>query len=323
MKKTNLDKLLERYIQGQVTDQEKMKIEAWLDVKKTEEGTNLVLDDAGEEKLFRKITANIDNAEEIRSFRPRDAAERAFFRKTWFRAAASLLLLIASSYTIWHLVAKEESPQVFVAAAGIEKVILRDGTIVWLHKGSRFTFAATPDGERTATLRGEGLFEVAKDPSRPFIISCGEASVKVVGTSFNLKSDDAGIELKVLTGRVRVSTPSNTAGIVVIPNEEAVYRKDLGLRKSVMERDEAQTVTARTDYNMAFKNTAIKTVIGRIESKFDVDIVLENPNVNDCRITADFTDHSLESTLLMIRELLDIDYTIEKSTVTIQGSGCN
>lgn len=323
MKKTNLDKLLERYITGQVTDQEKMKIEAWLDVKKTEEGTDLVLDEAGEEELFRKITANVDNADEIRSFRPRDDDQRAFFRTTWFRVAASLLLLIASSYTIWFLAFREESPQVFVAAAGMEKVILRDGTIVWLHEGSRFTFAGSGEGKRTATLRGEGLFEVAKDPSRPFIISCGDASVKVVGTSFNLKSDNDGMELKVLTGRVSVSIATNPSGIVVIPNEVAVYRKQLGLTKSVMEREDAKTLTAGTDYNMAFKNAAIKTVIARIERKFGVEVVVENPRVNDCRITADFTDRSLDSTLVTMRELLDIGYTIEKSTVTIRGSGCN
>ncbi len=103
----------------------------------------------------------------------------------------------------------------------------------------------------------------------------------------------------------------------------AVYRKELGLKKTVMDSGEVKTLTARTDYDMAFKNIAIKTVIARIERKFNVDVVLENPGVNRCRITADFTDHSLDSTLLMMRELLDIDYTIEKSTVTIRGNGCD
>ena len=323
MKKTNLDKLLERYVTGQVTAEEKKKIEAWLDVKKTEEGTDLVLNEADEEKLFRKITANIDNVGEIRSFRPGLDDARPFFKKTWFRVAATVLLLIGFSFTIRLIKLKDKSPAVFVATNNIEREILGDGSIVWLHRSSELTFAQSADGKRLASLKGEGLFEVAKDPSRPFIISCGDASVRVVGTSFNLKSNQDGIELKVLTGKVHVSTTSNTTGIEVTPNETVVFRKDLGLKKTAMDEKEVQAVIASTDYNMAFKNAAIKIVIARIERKFGVDVVLENPEVNQCHITGDFTDHSLDNTLQMMGELLDIDYTIEKSTVTIRGNGCN
>lgn len=308
---------------GRVTEQEKKKIEAWLDVKKTEEGTDLVLDEADEERLFRKITANTDNVGEIQSFRPGVSENRTFFKNTWFRVAATVLLLTAVSYTLWLVTVKDDSPMAFLATNNIEREILSDGSIVWLHKNSELTFRQSANGQRIATLKGEGLFEVAKDPSRPFIILCGDASVRVLGTSFNLKGNEDGIELKVLTGKVHIATASDTAGIDVIPNETATYRKALGLRKSAMELNEVKAITASTDYNMAFKNTTIKTVIGRIERKFGVDVVLENPDVNDCRITADFTDHSLDSTMLMMRELLDIDYNLEKSTVTISGKGCN
>jgi transmembrane sensor len=323
MKKTNLDKLLERYIRGQVSEQEKRKIETWLDVKKTDEGADLVLNDADEERLFRKIMANTDDVSEIQSFRPGLGTNHAFIKKTWFRIAATVLLLMAFSYTLWLIAFKDKSPAAFVATNNIEREILSDGSIVWLHKNSELTFLESADGKRLATLRGEGLFEVAKDPARPFIISCGDASVRVVGTSFNLKSDAAGIELKVLTGKVRVSTASNTAGIEVIPNETAIYRKELGLEKAVMDQQQVKAITASTDYDMTFKNTAVKAVLARIERKFDVEVVLENPEVNRCHITADFTDQSLDNTMAMIRELLDIDYTIEKSTVTVSGKGCN
>lgn len=323
MKKTSLDKLLERYITGQVSEQEKRKIEAWLDVKKTDDGADFILSESDEERLFQKITANKDNLSEIQSFRPGLGRNRAFFKTTWFRMAAAILLLAGCTYAIRWLVVKEKSPASFFSTNGIQREILGDGSIVWLHENSTLTYMESADGQRLATLKGEGLFEIAKDPSRPFTIACGDASVRVVGTSFNLKANDVGLELKVLTGRVRLMTSSNTAGIDVIPNETATYRKDVGLKKADMGIGEVTAITASTDYDMAFKNTAIKTVVARIQRKFDVDVIIDNPGVNDCRITADFTDHSLKSTMQMIRELLDIDFEIEKSTVTISGKGCS
>jgi len=156
MKKTNLDKLLERYVTGQVTAEEKKKIEAWLDVKKTEEGTDLVLNEADEEKLFRKITANIDNVGEIRSFRPGLDDDRPFFKKTWFRVAATVLLLIGFSFTIRLIKLKDKSPAVFVATNNIEREILGDGSIVWLHRSSELTFAQSADGKRLASGNDHG-----------------------------------------------------------------------------------------------------------------------------------------------------------------------
>jgi transmembrane sensor len=321
MRKTRLDDLLYRYLNGQVTPEEKAKIEAWLDVKKTDEGADLVLDEHDEEKLFRKITSSIDSIEEIKRFRPEGQNSRRLFSNRWLQVAASLLFLVVASWTVWLIAAKVTVHETITHNA-MRKVILQDSTIVWLEKESRLTFVNNDD-RRLATLEGEALFEVAKEPSRPFAISCGDLTVKVVGTSFHLKSREYGIELKVLTGKVHVSSVRDTAGIDVAPNERAVYLPQGEIKKSPLDTSEVKTVIAGTEYNMEFKNTTMESVVARIEKKFDVHIVLENSVVNRCRITADFTDHSLASTLNMIEELLEIEYRIDNNTVTISGNGCN
>jgi transmembrane sensor len=320
MKKTNLDRLLQRYIAGQVTEQEKKKIEAWLDVKKTDEGSDLVLDEQDEERLFRKITAGIDNVEEIKSFRPGKAKVRALFSARWLQVAATLLVLVAASYTVW-LIASRSTVHETITKDTTEKVILEDGTIVWLEERSRLTYVNNGEA-REATLAGEGLFEVAKDPSKPFTVLCGEVSVKVLGTSFHLKSANEGIELKVLTGNVSVLA-ANQEVIEVASDEMATYSAGGEVRKVVLESAEKQTVTARTEYNMEFRNAALEDVVGRIEKKFDAEVIVQDARAKECRITADFTDHSLESTLEMISEFLDVQYSIEDNAVTLTGAGCH
>jgi len=65
------------------------------------------------------------------------------------------------------------------------------------------------------------------------------------------------------------------------------------------------------------------TVLGRIQSKFEVTVVVADPEVNACRITADFTDRSLDATLEMISEILDIHYKVNGKSVAISGKGCH
>ena len=52
-------------------------------------------------------------------------------------------------------------------------------------------------------------------------------------------------------------------------------------------------------------------------------INIEKGQAGQCRITADFTDHSLESTLQMITEVLDVEYARNGNAVIISGRGCN
>jgi ferric-dicitrate binding protein FerR (iron transport regulator) len=321
MKKTNLDLLLERYIKGTVSDEERLKIEAWLDVKKTDEGTEMVLDEADEEKLFRKITSSIDSVSDINSFRPRKRRVHSLFSDRWFQIAATVTFLLTGSYAIWSIATRTELQQT-IARNDIEKVILPDGTIVWLQKHSELVYHGHADGIRQASLIGEGLFEVAKDPQNPFVISCGSAQVKVLGTSFNLKSGDEGIELKVLTGIVRLSSGTDKTGIEVRSNENVLYGKHGEIKKLFLDDADITRITSQTEYNMQFKNTSMESVIARVERKFNVEIITEDTQLKNCRITADFTDHSLESTLHMAAELLDIDFDIGERTVTISGKGC-
>lgn len=319
MKKTNLDRLLQRYITGQVTEQEKKKIEAWLNVKKTDEGSDMVLDEADEERLFRKITTSVDNVEEIKSFRPGQGRSRSLFSNRWLQIAATLLLLVAASYTVWFIAGRDTVHEV-ITQDNTEKVILDDGTIVWLEEESHLTYVNN-GSVRQATLEGEGLFEVAKDPSRPFFISCGEVTVTVVGTSFHLSSRQDEVELRVLTGKVRVSA-ANQEPVEVTSDEMAVYRPAGEISKATLDDAVKEAVTARTEYNMAFRNTSLEEVIDRIEKKFNTDVIVEDPQANRCRITADFTDHSLESTLEMIAEFLEIEYSMNRNSVTLTGPGC-
>ncbi len=328
MEKTNFDNLIERYVKGQLNEKEKIKLEAWLDVVKTKYKAQLTLTKRDEDRLFNKITSIIEGVEEVISFQPesfgRDSIPRkSLFTQPWFKVAAMIVLLLAASYTIWQVTSGKEPLTEIIAGAAVEKHILDDETIVWLQPGSKLSYFENMDKRaREASLEGEALFEVAKDPDRPFVISCGDIVVKVLGTSFNLKTNKETVELKVLTGKVNLSSPSDQTGITVMPNQSVAYTTLGTVERAAMTDLEVNEIIHDTEYNMAFNDVTMDRVIERIEKKFNVRIDVRNKQVYKCHISADFSDNSLTGTLQMLAGIIDVDYEVNKGVVTLSGNGC-
>jgi len=311
---TNFDELMKRYLTNQVTEEESMKIEAWLDTVKTKDTSNLELTPEQEEKLFKKLIDKRDNLRDIKAYHPEDQKKHP---ANWtLRIAATILLVSLSVFAVKYVVFNDSAQ----LATTEEKVILNDGTIVWLKANSTISYYEKATG-RFADLNGEGLFEVTKDPSRPFTINYKDVNVRVLGTSFTLKTGDK-VELKVLTGKVKFFSTTDSVGQEVLPFQQATYTPSKGIEKFELPTADANQLIANTDYNMDFANATFKTVINKLEKKFDVSINLANKEAASCHVTLDITDHSLEQSLKMITAVLNVEYEINNKEITLRGSGC-
>ena len=115
----------------------------------------------------------------------------SLFRTTFFRiAAAALLLLSLGTAAIFINNPGILSKKNAVVALNDQKNILislPDGSKVYLNRNSTFTYRKNfGKHRRDVNLSGEAFFEIAPDASKPFIIDAGNAKIKVVGTSFNV-----------------------------------------------------------------------------------------------------------------------------------------
>ncbi len=329
-------KLVERYQQGLLSGREKQLLDEWFNAMGQDNVQELW---TPEEKLSlkKKIVQQI-KGKEIKASGGAELAPlpvrlgskslrsgRSF--RAAYRIAASILLLVAVSYFVWQIPgAKSDSGQVLqaTAAGNTNKVLLSDGSIVWLKGNSTLTYAKKFTGtERKVALQGEALFEVSKDPARPFIIQCGELTTTVLGTSFNIKSSERNIEVLVLTGKVSLTSSSDKEGIVVLPNEKAVFnRLKKQLAKTEIANEEKTATVVRTEYSMDFEDTPMSEILHRIEGKFNVSVTMYDPSLGNCMITADFTDQSLEKTLEMISRVLGFEYEIDGNKISLRGTGC-
>jgi ferric-dicitrate binding protein FerR (iron transport regulator) len=320
MQKTDFDLLMERYVTGKVSDQERVKIEAWLDAMGAEDNTELDLTKEEEDRIFRKLTDSLTTVEDMAALKPK----RKIRADQWMiRIAASLVILSLVSYVVWYYAAPRENQLEVVSKNGVEKIILNDGSLVWLRGESKVMYYEKPDERaRYTTFEGEALFEVAKDESHPFIVQCGDVKVKVLGTSFSIKTGVEQVELTVLTGKVNLSSSANTEGIDLLPQEKIIYKSNGEFEKLATNQQEITSITVNTDYNMQFTNMGMGEVVDRLENKFNVSIKLSDKSIRNCKITMDFTDQSLEKSLQLITEVLDVTYSVKDKTVTITGTGC-
>jgi len=117
--------------------------------------------------------------------------------------AASLLtgLIVASGLLVWRT---ERYPSYATDIGEHRSIALSDGSTVDLNARSRLRVEFTA-GERLVELfEGQALFQVAKDKSRPFIVKSGEATVRAVGTQFDVDRKATGTTVTVIEGRVVV-----------------------------------------------------------------------------------------------------------------------
>ena len=314
MNEKKFDELLHRVESGKATPEEKAWFEKWL-AKRSAEDPFSKLDDPDRigDVIFDKIASRIE----------KPAKER----KLWwnpYRAAAAVLLLAAAGYIVWQYTPGNVPLHEATSNGDTRKLIMADGSIVWLKGNSKLIYpSAFTETERRVSLTGEALFEVAKDSLHPFVISTGELTARVLGTSFNIKTTGSNIEVLVLTGKVALSSEGTPQKIIVLPNEKALFNTALGhLSKTRMLEEEPQQAVAKTEYSMNFKSTRMGDVVVSIERKFDVHIVVRGEKINNCPITADLTDQSLDRTLNMISMALGFTYEINENAVTITGGGC-
>ncbi len=83
-------------------------------------------------------------------------------------------------------------------------ITLADGSTVDLNARSKLRIEFSSAERRVELLDGQALFQVAKDKQRPFIVHSGDATVRAVGTQFDVYRKDSGTTITVLEGRVAV-----------------------------------------------------------------------------------------------------------------------
>jgi transmembrane sensor len=105
----------------------------------------------------------------------------------------------------------------FATAIGEQRALtLEDGTRVYLNTNSRAVVHYDREARRIELMRGEALFEVAKRPDWPFIVTAGREQIRALGTAFIVRRDQDDLAVILVEGKVTVSPLGAATGTAPI-----------------------------------------------------------------------------------------------------------
>lgn len=182
---------------------------------------------------------------------------------------------------------------------------LPDGTTIYLAQNSTLTYPNRFVGKkRNVKLEGEAFFEVAKNPNKPFIIDTKAASVKVLGTSFNLKStSNSNFELNVVEGKVKVNLNSNRNENVIAIAGDKVMSKD---NRLVMGKMVVPRTTKSTMIRLQFQDESLNNIINVINNTYGSKLLLLGENLKNKKISVTF-----ENDISSIVNILSVSFNLE------------
>lgn len=182
--------------------QSKLHVEQYLEMLAIDQELRALDAAQGEdvEALLRRVAPNVvrlnrDEDESTGNSRPRRVAWKASAA-----LAAGLALCIGVAFFL-----KQRAPDISTAVGEQRTLTLADGSVVTLNTLSEVNIDFSRKLRRIELKHGEAMFKVASDPSRPFVVVTPSASVRALGTQFNVYQRHDGATVSVVEGRVQVA----------------------------------------------------------------------------------------------------------------------
>ena len=324
------DEMIRSYLDGQCSQEEASALLSW--VAESDENrayfeafqevwslTNFTLedDDIDVEAALKSVNAKIDAAE----------AETKTIKMPWIRrnfkyvsAAAAVVVALFLGF----LVSKPFDSMVTVAydSTQPEQVYL-------LPDGSTFAFEGMgevshpkqfADSRRDVNFEGKALFDVAKDPSRPFVVHCDGLDVEVLGTQFLLQATEEPYTVDLYSGSVRMTAFDKSGREVshldIQPGERGVWNAEIGELK-MMTYAEVKEEELMTDHVLDFNDVSLSTIVETVEYIYRIDVELPKAYAAE-KVTMRFSDQdSVDEVVETIATLFGLEVSKTEKTYTI------
>ncbi len=333
MTRGEFEKLAERYRLGECTPEEVAFVEQWVRV-------NGIAD--GEDRMVFENEAEAAQTEEevwggIRRAAGLAAPKGGWWTRKpfWLSTAACLVLVMMAVFLSDRFLPADTGPELagletFNTSTSHQRIILPDSSVVTLAEGASIaTSESYGQQTRTVRLKGEAFFEILPDPKVPFLVYSGDLVTEVLGTSFTIKPETRTktIEVSVATGKVSVYSNEKDRnqrrrGVIITPNQKAVYDTESKTIREDLVDDPKMVEPGIPESDFNFDETPVKKVLATLRKSYGMEIVVSNPELNDCEFTGNLNGFDLFKQLSYICNTVGAEYEVRGTTIFLTGNGC-
>ncbi len=343
--------ILARYMDGDCTEQERREIEQWASAnpensEKLEEFQRIwdiseqkqnMLDqffdtdeqwDELQQRLKKEGEIPAQQSSSVGS-RRRSASIHSMTHKIVRVAAIFLIagLLAVFAYQNWYQPEPEQKEPALreVSTANAQRVnlTLADGSSVMLNAGSTMKFPNQfSDDVREVFLKGEAYFNVERNAQKPFLIHSRGAVIRVLGTSFTVRSYPENEQVRVVVQEGKVSfeaankdqSADSITRTMLTANEMGRYL--IGSNEiETSEVDDMQLYLSWRKGYLKFREEPMQNVAAELERRYGVEVKFDDASISQRSLTAFLKSRSIKNVLDVISMSLDIEYQLKENTV--------
>lgn len=152
------------------------------------------------------------------------------------------------------------------------KVVLPDGTLVWLNSASSLKYPTAFTGhDRSVELTGEGYFQVVHNALHPFRVKAGNAVIEDIGTSFDINaySDEPTLKTTLITGCAKISAGKKS--MILRPGDQA-EKQSGGI--TITQVDTSQVLAWKSGF-FQFDNADLETITRELSRWYNLQVFFD------------------------------------------------
>ncbi|HJF69184.1 MAG TPA: FecR domain-containing protein [Butyricimonas virosa] len=187
------------------------------------------------------------------------------------------------------------------------KIVLYDGSLVWLNAGSELRYPNTfVENQRVVYLKGEAYFDVTKDSSHPFIVKTISSEISVLGTSFNVNARENSCVTTLVEGRVRMKHGAKDS-VELCAGQQALVT---GVEKIRVQEVDTRYYTSWMNNMFAFRETPLREIATVLEDWYECKCRFESSALENIPYTTMVERYSdIDSVLQILAGTGDFRYT--------------
>jgi transmembrane sensor len=191
-------------------------------------------------------------------------------RRAWIGGAiAASLAVLVGAPALWT--ASQGQSVTYVTKPGeTRRIDLADGSRITVDGGSKLSVRLGWRKRQVEMGLAQASFDVAKDPSRPFVIEVGDQRVRVVGTEFNIRHDARSVRVTVRRGVVEVAQRDGQAPVRLTVGQE--LRHEAGAARSDVRRVQPDGAFAWTQGQLVADNEMLGDIVADLNRRFPTPI---------------------------------------------------
>ncbi|WP_312135109.1 FecR domain-containing protein [Sphingobacterium sp.] len=156
-----------------------------------------------------------------------------------------------------------------VPIGGTYKIVLADGTKIWMNSDSELIFPTAFVGEeRRVRMKGEAYFEIAVDKAKPFRVEVGSTIIEALGTTFNVNTHLIENRTKTILTEGKIKISSDGKHQLVEPG----YATITGQGEILLKRADIEEALAWKDGYFYFDSKNLKEVLEEVARWYNVDL---------------------------------------------------